>query len=93
MKNEQQIEAYKKMAKEAASIGMEARIKANLEKTCDKYKGRCNEGFEGGSMKTKKTFNQIVNDVWTWFVAIVALVLILVYCVAVACAIAKLIHG
>lgn len=39
MKNEQQIEAYKKMAKEAASVGMEARIKANLEKTCDKYKG------------------------------------------------------
>jgi len=39
MKNEQQIEAYKKMAKEAASAGMEARIKANLEKTCDKYKG------------------------------------------------------
>ena len=25
MKNEQQIEAYKKMAKEAASVGMEAR--------------------------------------------------------------------
>ena len=44
-------------------------------------------------MKTKKTFNQIVNDVWTWFVAIVALVLILVYCVAVAFAIAKIIHG
>lgn len=44
-------------------------------------------------MKTKKTFNQIVNDIWTWFVAIVALVLILVYCVSVACAIAKLIHG
>lgn len=39
MKNEQQIETYKKMAKEAASVGMEARIKANLEKTCDKYKG------------------------------------------------------
>lgn len=39
MKNEQQIEAYKKMAKEVASVGMEARIKANLEKTCDKYKG------------------------------------------------------
>lgn len=39
MKNEQQIEDYKKMAKEAASVGMEARIKANLEKTCDKYKG------------------------------------------------------
>ena len=39
MKNEKQIEAYKKMAKEAASVGMEARIKANLEKTCDKYKG------------------------------------------------------
>ena len=39
MKNKQQIEAYKKMAKEAASVGMEARIKANLEKTCDKYKG------------------------------------------------------
>lgn len=39
MKNEQQIEAYKKMAKEAAPVGMEARIKANLEKTCDKYKG------------------------------------------------------
>jgi hypothetical protein len=44
-------------------------------------------------MKTKKTFNQIVNDVWTWFVAIAAVVLILAYCVAVACAIAKLIHG
>lgn len=44
-------------------------------------------------MKPKKTFNQIVNDVWTWFVAIVALVLIFVYCAALACAIAKLIHG
>ena len=39
MKNKQQIEAYKKMAKEAASVDMDARIKANLEKTCDKYKG------------------------------------------------------
>ena len=39
MDTKQQIEAYKKMAKEAASVGMEARIKANLEKTCDKYKG------------------------------------------------------
>lgn len=39
MKNKEQIEAYKKMAKEAASVGMEAQIKANLEKTCDKYKG------------------------------------------------------
>lgn len=25
-------------------------------------------------MKTKKTFNQIVNDVWTWFVAIAVFV-------------------
>ena len=39
MDNKKQIEAYKKMAKEAASIAMEARIEANLEKTCDKYKG------------------------------------------------------
>ncbi len=39
MKNEQQIEAYKKMAQEAASQSMEAQIKANLEKTCDKFKG------------------------------------------------------
>ena len=39
MFNKEQIATYKKMAKEAASVGMEARIKANLEKTCDKYKG------------------------------------------------------
>lgn len=39
MKNKEQIEAYKKMAKEAASQSMEAQIKANLEKTCDKFKG------------------------------------------------------
>ena len=39
MKNKQQIEDYKKMAKEAASQSMEAQIKANLEKTCDKFKG------------------------------------------------------
>ena len=39
MKNKEQIEAYKKMAKEADSQSMEAQIKANLEKTCDKFKG------------------------------------------------------
>ena len=39
MKNKEQIEAYKKMAQEAASQSMEAQIKANLEKTCDKFKG------------------------------------------------------
>ena len=49
MKNEQQIEAYKKMAKEAASIGMEARIKANLEKTCDKYKADVTKALKGAA--------------------------------------------
>lgn len=39
MKNKEQIEAYKKMAQEASSQSMEAQIKANLEKTCDKFKG------------------------------------------------------
>lgn len=44
-------------------------------------------------MKTKKTFNERVNEIWTWFVAIIATVLIVVYCIAVACAIAKFLHG
>ena len=44
-------------------------------------------------MKPKKTFNQIVNEVWTWLVAIVAVVLIIVYSVALAYGIAKFIHG
>lgn len=39
MKNKEQIEAYKKMAQDAASQSMEAQIRANLEKTCDKFKG------------------------------------------------------
>ena len=39
MFNKKQIATYKKMAQEAASQSMDAQIKANLEKTCDKFKG------------------------------------------------------
>ena len=38
MKNEQQIEAYKRMASESAG-DMISKIKENLVQTCDKYKG------------------------------------------------------
>lgn len=44
-------------------------------------------------MKTKKTFNEMVNEIWTWLVAIVATVLVIAYCIAVAYAVAKIIHG
>jgi len=44
-------------------------------------------------MKPKKTFNELVNEIFTWIVAIVATVLIIAYCIAVAYAVAKLIHG
>ena len=39
MIKEEQLAAYKEMAKNASANGMEAQIKANLESTCDKFKG------------------------------------------------------
>ena len=39
MLNEEQIAAYREMAKNASENSMEAQIKANLESTCDKFKG------------------------------------------------------
>jgi outer membrane biosynthesis protein TonB len=39
MINQEQIAAYREMAKNASANGMEAQIKANLEETCDKFAG------------------------------------------------------
>ena len=39
MLNEEQIVEYREMAKNASENSMEAQIKANLESTCDKFKG------------------------------------------------------
>ena len=39
MLNEEQIAAYREMAKNASENSMEAQIKANLESTCDKFAG------------------------------------------------------
>ena len=39
MLNDEQIAAYKEMAKNAGENSMEAQIKANLEETCDKFAG------------------------------------------------------
>ena len=39
MINEEQIAEYREMAKNASENSMEAQIKANLESTCDKFKG------------------------------------------------------
>ena len=39
MINQEQIAAYREMAKNASENSMEAQIRANLEKTCDKFKG------------------------------------------------------
>lgn len=39
MINEEQIAAYREMAKNASANGMEAQIRANLESTCDKFAG------------------------------------------------------
>lgn len=39
MINQEQIAAYREMAKNASENSMEAQIKANLESTCDKFKG------------------------------------------------------
>lgn len=39
MVNEATIEAYKAMAKDSACPSMEAQIRENLERTCDKYAG------------------------------------------------------
>lgn len=36
---EEQLEAYKAMAKESAGADMEAQIRENLQKTCDKFHG------------------------------------------------------
>lgn len=39
MINQEQIAAYREMSKNAGENGMEAQIRANLESTCDKFKG------------------------------------------------------
>jgi ATPase subunit of ABC transporter with duplicated ATPase domains len=39
MLNDEQIAAYKEMAKNASENSMEAQIRANLESTCDKFAG------------------------------------------------------
>lgn len=39
MLNDEQIAAYREMAKNASENSMEAQIKANLEETCDKFAG------------------------------------------------------
>lgn len=39
MINQEQIAAYREMAKNAGENGMEAQIRANLESTCDKFAG------------------------------------------------------
>ena len=39
MLNDEQIAAYREMAKNAGENSMEAQIRANLEATCDKFKG------------------------------------------------------
>ena len=39
MLNDEQIAAYREMAKNASENSMEAQIKANLESTCDKFAG------------------------------------------------------
>ena len=39
MLNEEQIAAYREMAKNASENSMESRIRANLEATCDKFTG------------------------------------------------------
>ena len=39
MLNDEQIAAYREMAKNASENSMEAQIKANLEATCDKFAG------------------------------------------------------
>lgn len=39
MINQEQIAAYREMAKNASANGMEAQIRANLESTCDKFAG------------------------------------------------------
>jgi hypothetical protein len=39
MIKEEQLAAYKEMAKNASENGMEAQIRANLESTCDKFAG------------------------------------------------------
>ena len=39
MINQEQIAAYREMAKNASENGMEAQIRANLESTCDKFAG------------------------------------------------------
>ena len=43
MINEEQIAEYREMAKNASENSMEAQIKANLESTCDKFKGNENK--------------------------------------------------
>ena len=43
MLNDEQIAAYREMAKNASENSMEAQIKANLESTCDKFKGNENK--------------------------------------------------
>lgn len=39
MINQEQIAAYREMAKNASENSMEAQIRANLESTCDKFAG------------------------------------------------------
>ena len=39
MLNDEQIAAYREMAKNAGENSMEAQIRANLESTCDKFAG------------------------------------------------------
>lgn len=39
MLKDEQIAAYREMAKNAGEKSMESQIKANLEETCDKFKG------------------------------------------------------
>ena len=43
MLNDEQIAAYREMSKNAGENSMEAQIKANLESTCDKFKGNENK--------------------------------------------------
>ena len=43
MINQEQIAAYREMAKNASENSMEAQIRANLESTCDKFEGNKNK--------------------------------------------------
>ena len=44
MINQEQIAAYREMAKNASENSMEAQIRANLESTCDKFAGNEADG-------------------------------------------------